>query len=184
MLLQDIHSDRVDPVTLPWDQPVFVLRSANMARMRAFLRQVAIHCVSPALHVMSHARDEDTIRAMTTGAFTFHPYPTPGPYTLDEVPASTLDRLRSTGFGTLVLLDPGPADDRLDDVVRLLAAIAESRTVSFDIEGTYARTANWRQRKRAHAAFLGLVEWYHLKLDPGFPDGAVLPGDAIAPSLK
>jgi len=170
LLLQDFHLDQVDAAALPWDRPIFVLRSANMTRMQAFLRQVVKHTPAPTLHIMSHARDEDAIRAMRTCAFTFHPYPTPGPYRLDGVPAETLALLRATDFGTVFFLDPGPADDELDDVVGLLAAIAENRTVSFSIEGTFAGTANWRQRKRAHAAFLRLVEWYHRRLDPGGAD--------------
>lgn len=173
-LVQDLPLMPVDPATLPWDRPILVLRSANMTRLRAFLDEIVIRCPTPALHVMSHARDEGAIRDMAPCDFTFHAYPTPGQYRLEDVPATMLDRLRTAGFGTVFCLDAGTWGDRLENVDRLLAAILEPGMVSFRGDGTYARAADWRQRRRAESAFLRLLAWYQLKLDPEFPDGLVL----------
>jgi hypothetical protein len=184
MLLQDMASEPVDPATLAWDQPILVLRSASMARMQAFLDRLVVHCPKPTLHIMSHARDEQAIRDMTPCEITYHAFPTPGPYRLLEVPSAMLERLRSTGFGTLFMLDQGLGGDLLEDVERLLAAIQPSWPVSFRGDDTFARTQDWSQRRLARLAFLRLIEWYHLKLDPGFPDGPVPPDGAMAASLK
>ena len=90
MLLQDMALEPVDPATLPWHEPMFVLRGAPMDHMEAFFRLVVAHCSAPALHVMSHARDRDVLRAMAPCEFTFHAYPTPGRYCLEEVPSAML----------------------------------------------------------------------------------------------
>ena len=184
MLLQDMAFQQVDPATLAWDEPIFVVRSANMERMRAFLHEVVAHNPAPVLHIMSHVRDESAIRALAPCDFTFHAYPTPGPYRLEDVPAATLERLQSVGIGNLFLLDSATSGDLLEEVERLLAAIAERRMVSFRSDGTYARTPDWRQRGLAKSAFFRLIEWYQLKVDPGSPEGPALPGDARAASLK
>jgi len=106
--------------------------------------------------------------------FTFHAYPIPGEYRLEHVPAAALARLRAVGFGTVCCLDAGTWGDRLEEVERLLAAILEPGMVSFRGDGTYARVADWRHSRRAESAYLRLLEWYQLKLDPGFPDGPML----------
>ena len=62
LLLQDMALEPVDPGTLPWNQPILVLRSAPMDRLLALLDQILVHCPAPALHILSHARDEPTIR--------------------------------------------------------------------------------------------------------------------------
>lgn len=183
-LVQDLPLMPVDAATLPWDRPIFVLRSANMKRLKALLDEIIVHCPTPALHVMSHARDEDAIRDMAPCDFTFHAYTAPGGYRLEEVPAAMLDGLRAAGFGTVFCLDAGTWGDRLEDVERLLATILEPGMVSFRGDGTYARAADWRQRRRAESAFLRLLEWYQFKLDPGFPDGPVQAGDARAASSE
>jgi hypothetical protein len=167
MLLQDMALEPVDPATLPWDEPIFVLRGAPIDHMESFFRLVAAHCAAPALHVMSHGRDEDALRALAPCDFTFHAYPTPGRYRLEDVPAAMLDRLRMAGLGTLFFLDTGVSAELFDEVERLFAAIAEHRMVTVRNDGTCARTADWRRRRRAHAAFLRLVEWYQSALDPG-----------------
>jgi hypothetical protein len=174
-LVQDLPLLPLDPATLPWDRPIFVLRSANMTRLRAFLDQLIVHCPTPVLHVMSHASDEDAIRAMAPCEFTFHAYPARGQYRLDAIPAAMLDGLRAAGFGTVLYLDAGTWGERLGEAERLLAAILESGMVSFHGDGTYARAVDWRRRRRAEAALLRLLEWYQFKMDPGFPDGPVLP---------
>ena len=175
LLLYDMAVDPIDPATVPWDRPILVLRSANMDRMRAFLEQLVARCPTPALHIMSHARDEETIRAMAPCAFTFHAYPTPGRYRLAEVPAPMLDRLRSTDFGVLFFLDSETSSAFAAEVERLLSAIVENRMVSVREDGTWARAFDWRLRRRAEPAFLRLVEWYQLKLDPNSHGGVVLP---------
>jgi len=174
MLLQDLPLKTVDPVALRWDRPIFVLRSADMKKMRAFLDGLVSQCPSPVLHVMSHARDEDAIRAMAPCDITFHAYPTPGRYRLEGVPAATLHTLRTVGFGTAFFLDTGTAADLFDEVERLLLAIVDDRPVSVLADGTFARAPERGLRKRAEAAFFGLVEWYQARLDPGFPNGPVL----------
>jgi hypothetical protein len=181
MLLQDKALHPLDPATLPWQAPILVLRSAPIERLQAFFHELVAYCRAPILHVMSHARDEDAIRAVAPCDLMFHTYPGPGRYRLEDVPAEMLSGLRAVGFGTVFFLDAGTSGDLLVDVERLAAAIAENRTVSFRGNGTYAWTPDWRQRTLAEAAFLRLVEWYHFKLDPGFPDGPVRPADANTP---
>jgi hypothetical protein len=171
MLLQDLPLTPVDPAALRWDRPILVLRSADMKKMRAFLARLTVHCPSPDLHVISHGRDEDAIRAMAPCNLTFHAYPTSGRYTLEGVPAAMLAALRAVGFGTALFLDTGTATDLFDEVERLLTAIVDERPVSARDDGTFARAPERDLRKRAEAAFFSLVEWYQAKLDPGFPDG-------------
>jgi hypothetical protein len=175
LLLQDLPLTPLDPAVLPWDEPILVLRSADMKKMRAFLDRLVARCPSPALHVLSHARDEAAIRAMVPFALTFHAYPVSGRYRLEEVPRATLDALQAAGIGTAFFLDTGISGDLFDEVERLLSAIAPDRLVSVHEDGTLARTPERRLRKRAESAFLGLIEWYQRKLDPGFPDGPVTP---------
>src|SRR3954466_5761556 len=62
MLLQDMALEPVDPATVPWAEPVLVIRSAQMKQTDAFLRRVAQYGRPPAFHIISHARDEDAIR--------------------------------------------------------------------------------------------------------------------------
>jgi hypothetical protein len=183
-LVQDLPLVSVDPATLPWDRPILVLRSANMTRLRALLDEIIVHGPAPALHVMSHARDEQAILAMAPCAFTFHAYHAQGPYRLEDTPAAMLDRLRAIGFGTVFGLDAGTWGERLEDVDRILAAIGEPAMVSFCGDGTLVRAADWRQRRRAETAYLRLLEWYQFKLDPGCPDGPVLPADTVATALS
>jgi hypothetical protein len=174
MLLQDRASTPVDPATLPWNEPILVVRSAPIDRLSALLDEVITRCPSPTLHVLSHARDEDAIRAVAPCGFTFHAYPTPGRYRLEGLGEETLERLRTIGFGTIFFLDTGMAGDLLGEVERLVAGIRDRHAVSFRADGTYARAADWQQRSLADAAFLRLIEWYHFKLDPGFADGQLL----------
>lgn len=178
LLLQDRALSTVDAESLPWDRPMLVLRSAHMERMQQFVDVVRAHAPTPPLHVMSHARDEGAIRTMAGTDIAFYPYPTPGRYSLDEVPPDTLDRLRSVGFGTLVWLDAGSAGEGLDGAEQILAAIDESRMASFRADGTFGRPEDWRLRRLASDAFYRLIEWYHCKVDPGFPDSPMLPGTA------
>ena len=77
-----------------------------------------------------------------------------------------LERLRSIGFGTLVFLDAGQEAEGLDAALDILAAIDEPRMACFRADGTFGRPADWRQRRLASAAYYGLVQWYHHKLDP------------------
>ena len=175
----------VDPATLPWDRPIFVLRSGNMKRLQALLDEIVARCPTPALHVMSHARDERAIRDIARRAscdVTFHAHPVPGGYRLEDVPATLLDRLRATGFGMVLCLDAGTWGDRLGEVERLLAAILEPGMVSFLGDGTYASADDWRQRRRAEAAFLHLLDWYQFKLDPGLPGPLVAQMRSARPS--
>ena len=170
LLLQDMALEPVDLATLPWHEPILILRSADMERFRAALRQIVAHCPAPRLHVMSHAHDEATIRDMTPSDLTFHGYPAPGRYRLEEVPAAMLERLRSVGFRTLLYLDPGTSADLFGEVEVLFAAIQDDGMVVAREDGSFGRTSNARLRTRAEAAFLRLIEWYQLKLDSGLPD--------------
>jgi hypothetical protein len=172
LLLQDMALEPVDPATLPWHEPILILRSADMERFRAVLRQIVSHCPAPMLHVLSHARDEEAIRYGAPCDFTFHAYPTPGRYRLAAIPASMLDRLQSMRFGALLYLDPGTSADLFGDVEALFAGIEDHRMVTVRDDGTFARASQPRLRRRAESAFLGLIEWYQLKLDPGFTDAA------------
>jgi hypothetical protein len=115
---------------------------------------------------MSHARDEKTLREMAPCDFTFHAYPTPGRYRLDEVPSATLDRLRAVDFGILFFLDTGSFADLLDEVDRVLGAIRPIGIISFGNDGTCARLPERQVRKRAESAFFRLVEWYQGTLHP------------------
>jgi hypothetical protein len=171
LLLQDMALEPVDPASLPWHEPVLVLRSADMERFRAVLRQIVGHCPAPMLHVLSHARDEETIRYRAPCGFAFHAYPTPGRYRLAEIPAPMLDRLRSTRFGTLIYIDPGTSADLFGEVEALFAGIQDHCMVVVREDGTFARASHPRRRRRAEAAFLGLIEWYQLKLESESPDG-------------
>lgn len=175
LLLLDMAPKPVSPATLQWDQPIFILRSANMGRMQALLDDIVTHCRTPRLHIMSHARDEETLGQMVSCDFTFHAYPTPGRYRLEEVPAASLERLRAVEFKTLFFLDTGSFSDLFDQVEQLLAAVAEIGMISFNNDGTYSRPPLRRLHQQAESAFLRLIEWYQFKLDPGFPDGPVRP---------
>ncbi|MEP7305688.1 MAG: hypothetical protein ABJA98_09235 [Acidobacteriota bacterium] len=159
LLLQDMHK-AVDPATLSWDRPIFVLRSANMGRLQALLEEIVLRCPAPALHVMSHARDEEALRQAAPCALTFHAYPTAGRYRLEDVPVAVLDRLRAVPFGILFYLDTGPYDDLFNEVERLLGAISSIDITRFCNDDTYAGSSHRRLRQRAEAAFLGLIEWY------------------------
>ena len=169
LLLQDMHRP-VDPVTLPWDRPIFVLRSANMGRMQALLDEIVLRCPAPALHIMSHARDEDALRQAAPCAFTFHAYPTAGRYRLEDVPAAVLDRVRAVPFGILFFLDTGPYDDLFNEVERLLGAISSIDITRFCNNGTYAGSSHRRLRQRAESAFLRLIEWYRFMPSPDVTD--------------
>jgi hypothetical protein len=166
MLLQDMTLNPVDPATLPWDRPIFILRSANMGRMRALIDQVIVRAVAPQLHIMSHARDEQALRELVPCHFTFHGYPTPGRYRLEEISPSTLDRLRAVDFGVLFCLDPGLSAELLDEVDRVLVAIGPTSGISFGSDGQYSRLPERRGRQRAECAFYGLIEWYQSTVDP------------------
>ena len=169
LLLQDMALTAVDPATLPWQQPIFVVRSAHMERMQAFFEELAARNPTPILHVMSHARDEAALRAAAPFEFTFHPYTGEGPYRLERVTNETLERLRQVNFGQLFFLDAGTAGDRLLDVEQLVCAVGDARVVTFRGDGTLVTSANWHQRGRAMQAFLRLVEWYHVSLGPDGP---------------
>lgn len=168
LLLQDRALPTIDTESLAWDRPMFVLRSAHMERMQTFLDVVRTHAPAPPLHIMSHARDEQTIRAMAGNDITFYPYPTPGRYTLEQLPPGMLERLRSVGFGALVFLDAGNAAEGLEAAEQILAAIDEPRMAAFRADGTFGRAADWRLRRLSSAAFYRLIEWYHFKVDPDF----------------
>jgi hypothetical protein len=154
----DMALEPVDPATLPWDTPILVLRSAPMPRLQTLLDQILSHRRDPALHIMSHARDKETIREMVPCDFTFHAYPTPGRYRLDGVPAKTLDQLRSVGFGTLLYIDPGTSADFFREVGSLFLAIQEHGMVSVGTDGTFARVTDLRLRKVAESACLHVIE--------------------------
>lgn len=164
-LLCDMAVDPVAPSTLPLDQPILILRSANMDRMRAFLDQLVAQNPGPTLHILSHARDEDTLRAMVPCAFTFHAYPTPGRYTLEGMPEPMLERLQSAGFGVTFFLDPETSLEFAKEGERLLSAVADNKMVTVRGDNTWARAADWRLRRQAEPAFLKLVEWYQLGLE-------------------
>ena len=115
---------------------------------------------------MSHARDEAAIGEMAPCDFTFHAYPTPGRYRLEEVPAATLDRLRSLNFGIVCFLDTGEHADLLDEVDRLLGAILPDATICFGNDGTFGRLPARPVRKRAESAFFRLVEWSQAASNP------------------
>lgn len=166
LLLQDIPPKPVNPATLPWDRPIFILRSANMGRLRVLLDEILTHTATPQLHILSHARDEQTLREMAPCEFTFHAYPTPGRYRLEQIHPATLDRLRAVGFGILFFLDTGPFADLLDEVDRVLGAIRPIGIISFGNDGRCARLPERHIRKRAESAFFALIEWYHSTLEP------------------
>jgi hypothetical protein len=109
-----------------------------MARLESFLGLRRALNVTSEMHVMSHARDENAIRAAVRHDFTFHAYPTPGPYLSDRVPAPMMANLRAVEFGALVFLDAGVAAAGLDDVRRLLAEIDDTRIVAYRGDGTLA----------------------------------------------
>jgi hypothetical protein len=172
LLLQDIALDPVDAALLPWHEPILILRSADMERFRAVMRQIVTYCPAPTLHVLSHARDEETIREIAPCDFTFHAYPTPGRYRLDGVPAAMLNRLRAVSFATLIYIDPGTSAELFGEVESLFAAIKDGGMVSVRQDGTFARAPQAHLRRRAESAFLRLIEWYQLKLEPPFADPA------------
>jgi hypothetical protein len=165
MLLHDKALQPVDPDTLPWDRPIFVIRSAHMGRMDHFFQQVAARSSRPDLHVLSHARDEDSLRTLAPFPFTFHAWPTPGPYRLENLPAPLLERLQAQRFARLFFLQ-NSAGDRLEEVERLLMAIQPGSPVCLLSSGAFAQAADARQRQLAEAAFLRLIEWYQFRLDP------------------
>jgi len=160
LLLQDIPLQPIDPATLAWDRPIFILRSANMGRLRALLDEILVRTPAPHLHIMSHARDERALREMAPCDFTFHAYPTPGRYRLEDVPPTTIERLHAVDFGVLCYLDTGPFADLLDEVERVLGAIRPLALTCFGNDGTFARLPERRLRRRAESAFFRLVEWY------------------------
>lgn len=159
LLLQDMALEPVDPATLPWDRPILLLRAAPLDRTQTFFERLPAYSRAPDLHVMSHARDRDALREMARCDFTFHAYPTPGRYSLEEVPTAMLERLRAIGFGALLVLENGESAELFDEIERLLAAIDEQRLIVVRRDGSFHRSAEWRRRRRAQAAFLHLVEW-------------------------
>jgi hypothetical protein len=159
LLLQDMAMEPVDPATLPWDQPILLLRAAPLDHLKDFFARLPTYSPTPDLHILSHARDRDALREMAPCDFTFHAYPTPGRYCLEEVPAAMLARLRATGFGALLVLDTGDSATLFDEVERLLAAIDGQQMIAVQKNGLFLRSAEWRQRRRAQAAFLRLVAW-------------------------
>lgn len=165
-LLRDRAIHPIDAAALAWDQPMLLLRSAHMERLQQFLNVMRTRARGGALHVMSHARDEGAIRAMTGAGTVFHPYHTPGRYSLDKVPAATIEQLRSVGFGTLVLLDAGQDAEGLEGAEQLLTSIDASRVATFRADGTFGRPADWALRHLASEAFYRLNEWYLRKADP------------------
>ena len=165
LLLQDCSPQPVAAATLPWDRPMFVLRSAGMNRLQELLAEITRHAVAPALHVMSHARDAAAIERMAPCAITFHPYPAQGRYRLDGVPAAMLAHLRAVDFGSLLFLDTGPQPDFYDEVERLLSAIAIDRMIAFREDGTFAKAPVPSRRRHAEPAFLRLVEWYQRRAE-------------------
>ena len=171
LLLQDMALEAVDPATLQWHEPILVLRSAPMDRLLALLDRILVRCPAPALHILSHARDEPTIRDRSPCAFTFHAYPTPGRYQLEHIPAPMLDRLRAVHFGTLFYIDPGSAD-LFGEVESIFGAIQDHGMISVRDDGTLGRAPDPRRRRLAESAFLRLIEWYQLKLDAKSPDGS------------
>jgi hypothetical protein len=184
LVLQDMALEPVDATTLPWDQPILVLRSADMERFRAVLQQIVSHRPAPRLHVLSHARDEEAIRYGSPCDFTFHAYPTPGRYRLEEIPATMLEQLRQVGFGTLLYIDPGTSGDLFADVESLFAGIQDTGMVTVREDGTFGRASNPRLRQCAESAFLRLIEWYQLKLESAAPDGSLQAPDAIRVSPR
>ena len=177
LLLQDMALEPVDAATLPWNEPILVLRSAPLDRLLALLDQIVVHRPAPALHILSHARDEPTIRDRAPCPFTFHAYPTPGRYQLDQIPGPMLDQLRAVRFGTLFYIDPGSAD-LFGAVESIFEAIQDHGMISVRDDGTLGRTLNPRLRRQAESAFLRLIEWYRLKLDSQSPGGQQAPQDA------
>ena len=165
VLLQDMALEPIDPATLPWNRPIFILRSMPLDRLARLVAAIHRHAPAPALHVMSHARDAESIRATAPGC-TFHAYTTPGRYRLEDVPLAMLDRLRRMEFGMLVFPDPGTSEALCREVERIFEAIDPTRMVTFTTDGAFARAADWPRRQRARSAFLRLVEWYQSSPDP------------------
>jgi hypothetical protein len=164
LLLQDIVLTPVDATSLPWDKPVFVVRTAPLDWMPGLFDEIQRHHAASRLHVMSHARDADAIRAMAPGA-TFHPYTAEGRYRLEDVPLAMLHRFRQMDFGTLIFPDPGTSADLCDEIERLFTAIDLQRMVTYTRDGGFARARDWQRRARAHAAFLKLIEWYQSSVE-------------------
>jgi len=165
LLLQDCSPKPVDAGALPWDRPIFVLRSAALTRLRALLSEIARHNPSPSLHIMSHARDAEAIGQMVPWRFTFHAYPTPGRYCVEAVPAAMLDELRAIDFGSLLFLDTAPDANFYDEVERLLGAVAADRSVIFREDGTFAKAPPAAARQLAEPAFFRLVEWHQRRVE-------------------
>lgn len=177
LLLRHQALKPVHPEALDWNQPILVLRSAPLDQMRLLFDAITDRATTPQVHVLSHAHDETAVRACAPWPITFHAYPVPGPYRLEALPAAVLARLQDAGFGIVFYLDAGTEGHRLGEVERLLAAIRDSRMVMFRSDGGYVHGRDWRLRQLASAAFLGMIAWYHLTLDPGSPDGPALPDD-------
>jgi hypothetical protein len=173
LLAQSLPLSTVDAESLGWDRPMFVLRSASMERLQSFLRVARSHEPMPQLHIMSHVRDEAAVAAMVDSAFTFYPYPTPGPYHLGDIPSDTVDRLRSVGFSTLVFLDRGMTGEGLDDVKRVMVAIDEPRVVCYRADDTFARPADWRLHLGADLSYR-LLEQYVRTQNLEVVDGLVV----------
>jgi hypothetical protein len=167
LLMQDIALEPIASETLPWQQPIFVLRSAPMERLRAFVDELVRHCPAPTLHVMSHARDAEAIHRLAPFDVTFHAYPTPGRYRLAEVPAAMLERLRAVDFAAVFFLDTDPHRDLFEEVERLLSAIAAPRMIGFLHNGTFGRAPDPRFRTLAEPALFRLVEWYQRRIEAG-----------------
>lgn len=174
-LPQDMALEPVDPAMLAWDQPILVLRSAPMPRLAALLDQILSHRRDPALHIMSHAHDQEAIREMARCDFTFHAYPAPGRYRLDGVPNATLDQLRAVGFGTLFYMDPDTSVQLFANVGSLFRAIQEHGMVSVGTDGAFARVADVRLCTVAESAFHRVIGWYQLKQESKAPDAAPPP---------
>jgi hypothetical protein len=167
LLLRDMAFDTViDPSKVAWDEPVFVLRSNMMGHLQALLRQISAYCPNPDLHIMSHVRDEAAIRSAASGHVTFYPYPTPGRYKLEEVPAVTLGRLRAIKFQKAIVLDGTTVSQGLDEVLRLAESIGAVEMLCYTGGGTLARPASWRRCRHASTALQSLADWCQFRADP------------------
>lgn len=164
VLLQEMALEPRAASSVAWDRPVLVLRSANMTRMQAFAELVAR--VEPAdLHVLSHARDEGALRGLLARPFTFQPWQTDGPYTLEAADPRQLDGLSGLRFETVIFLDPGMVGQKLERVEELLLAIGARRMLTFLGDGTLAEPRDWHRRRLAESAFLRLTAWFHCLLE-------------------
>lgn len=157
----------VDPQHVPWNAPTLVVRSGSMDRMAAFFQAYTRRAASPKLHILSHARDEPTIRALAPCDFVFHPYSSGSRYRVNGLSVGEVERLRDLEFGFSVFLDNTVSGDRLGEVEDLVIEVSSGLICRFCPDNRFYRSNHWQLHAAATVALAQFVDWLQVHLEAG-----------------